>query len=165
MLTQSELKKQLSYDAETGEFAWAISKQKVRAGAIAGKRKPSGYIEIKINLVSYQAHRLAWLYMHAEWPPFQIDHRNGIRSDNRIVNLRLATRAENARNAPAGKNSSTGLKGISPAGKKFRAQMKIGDRKLHLGYFLTKEEAAKAYSDAAQKLHGEFAFSPSLDRT
>lgn len=164
MLTQAELMRQMKYDPITGEFMWSIRKPKVSPGKIAGKLKPSGYIEIRVNRVSYQAHRLAWLFVHGDWPSGIIDHINGLRHDNRIENLRIATRAENARNSKARKVSSTGIKGISPAGKKFRAQMKIGDVKLHLGYFATKEEAGVAYQDEAQKLHGEFAFNrPSKD--
>lgn len=163
MLTQNELMRQLTYNPLTGVFAWAIRKPKVKLGAVAGTIKHNGYIAIRVNLKSYGAHRLAWLYVTGEWPEFQIDHKNGVRTDNRFSNLRGATQAENARNAPASKNSSTGIKGISPAGSRFRAQIRIGKRKLHLGYFSTKEEAAKAYVAATNEQHGDFAFSKSRE--
>ncbi|MBD1600660.1 HNH endonuclease [Pseudomonas typographi] len=159
MLTQEELKRQLSYDPDTEVFKWAIRKLKVKFGAVAGKTKPKGYIEIRVNLVSYQAHRLAWLYVHGVWPDGLVDHINRNPSDNRIENLRVANHQQNFRNVPVGRRSSTGIKGVSPhaASGKYRAAIRVDKRRIWLGLFSTVEEAAQAYRAASEAHHGEFA--------
>lgn len=89
----------LSYDPETGEFRWLLRKGWERgAGRVAGSKKRRGYVDIGILGTVYQAHRLAWLHYHGEWPKQQIDHINRVRDDNRIVNLRDVSYLENARN-------------------------------------------------------------------
>lgn len=160
-ITQEELKKQLHYDPETGVFTWAIRKHKVKFGAVAGRTKPKGYVEIRVNLFSYQAHRLAWLYVHGEWPEGLIDHINRNPSDNRIANLRVATYRQNFRNVPVSARSSTGVKGVSPHSKsgKYRAAIRIEGKRLWLGLFNTIDEAAAAYEAAAKAHHGEFSHS------
>lgn len=159
MLTQEELKRQLSYDPETGVFTWAIRKTRVSIGKIAGKQKKRGYREIRVNLISYQAHRLAWLYVHGEWPKNLIDHINRDPSDNRIENLREATFSQNLRNVGVRSNSSTGVKGVSvhSLSGKYRACIRIDGKKIHLGIFPTVAEAGEAYRKAAEEAHGIFA--------
>lgn len=159
MITQEELKQQLEYNPNTGIFTWAIRKPKVKFGAVAGRTKPKGYVEIRVNLVSYQAHRLAWLYVHGEWPDGLIDHINRDPADNRIANLRVATHQQNFRNVAASSRSSTGVKGVSPHSKsgKYRATIRVDGKRLWLGLFDTITEAGEAYREAAEVHHGDFA--------
>lgn len=159
MLTQEELKRQLSYDPGTGRFTWMIRKQKVAIGSQAGKTRPNGYREIRINLISYFEHRLAWLYMTGEWPAADIDHINRNPSDNRIENLREASRSENLRNVGPLASSSTRVRGVDfhKASSKFRARIRVSGKRIELGIFATLEEAKSAYQVAAKNLHGEFA--------
>src|SRR5690349_15052213 len=96
-LTQQYLKEILHYDPETGVFIWYTSRGHCKAGNVAGSLN-LGYILIGICNFKYQAHRLAWLYMTGEWPTFEIDHKNGVSSDNRWENLREATRIINGQN-------------------------------------------------------------------
>jgi len=102
---------------------------------------------------------LAWLFVHGFDPPQQIDHINGIRDDNRIANLRLATVAENSQNVGKQSNNKSGFKGVHwhARGKKFRAQIMANGKSKSLGLFHTAAEAAAAYDIAAAELHGEFA--------
>lgn len=89
ILTHSELIRLLSYDAKTGIFVWKANRGTRKVGnKAAGSKTTRGYINIKVNGISYQAHRLAWFYIHKKWPDDQIDHKNQIKSDNRIKNLR-----------------------------------------------------------------------------
>lgn len=89
----------------------------------------------------------------------QVDHINGDGLDNRRENLRLCTSAENSRNVRPYTGGTSALKGVSwhLRVKKWRAQIKINGKKLHLGYYSTEEDAAKAYDSAALRFHGEFA--------
>jgi len=159
MITAEELRKLFHYDPETGRFTRLRAASNFPAGSIAGRINHLGYCEIRIKVTRYQAHRLAWLYVHGEWPPGDIDHINRDRSDNRICNLRPATRAQNLWNITAKRNSTTGIKGVSfhRASGKYRAVIRDGKKRRHLGLFGSVEEAAAAYNSAAVDLHGEFA--------
>lgn len=159
MLTHERLREQLSYDPETGEFRWAARKQKVKIGSIAGKVKKSGYVEIRIDLVSYQAHRLAWFYMRGSWPQGDIDHINRNPGDNRLVNLRDATRSQNLCNVGALSTSATGVRGVDlhKASGKYRARIRANGKRIELGLFTTIDEARMAYAAAQNTHHGQYA--------
>jgi AP2 domain/HNH endonuclease len=88
-----------------------------------------------------------------------VDHINGNSLDNRKCNLRVATHRQNTKNAKLNIRSTSGYKGVTyyKPSHKWRAQIQFDGKKKHLGYYLTKEEAAKAYNIAALEHHGEFA--------
>lgn len=116
MLTQEYLKSIFSYDPETGIFIKNIyfdDKGRKRGGKKQGSLCRNGYIVLMINYKRYLVHRLAWFYMTGEWPKNDIDHINGIKRDNRFVNLREATKSENGQNRRGAQknNKSTGLLG------------------------------------------------------
>lgn len=165
-ISPRELRRYLRYNARTGQFYWRISpapNKKFLIGRVAGCIcMPTAYVYIKIYGQGYLAHRLAWLYMNGVWPPDHIDHKNGVRHDNRWSNLRIAGWGRNAQNRPPKKGTKFGLKGIAYMNDRFRRKpfaAKIGaNGKTHrLGYFRTPAEAHAAYCVAAQKLHGPFA--------
>lgn len=158
MITQEELKRQLSYDPDTGHFTWLVKKARTRIGGIAGKTRPNGYRLITIDYAQHYVHRLAWLYTYGEWPTADVDHINRDPSDNRIANLRDTSRAQNLRNVAARKNSTTGIKGVTlqKCGR-YRACICVNYKKQHIGMYRTAEEAANAYAEAASRLYGSFA--------
>lgn len=162
-MTADEARSLFDYDLLTGVFTWkprhGWGPSKKWAGTIAGSINSEGYRNISIRGRMHKAHRLAWLLVFGEMPSCEIDHINGDTQDNRIANLRLATRTENARNKGANRASATGVKGVSfRADKgKFFARIKIGGISKHLGYFSTVDLAAAAYNEEAAKLFGEFA--------
>lgn len=86
------------------------------------------------------------------------DHINKNKLDNRSVNLRVATKAENLRNRGIQRNSTTGLTGayLDKRWNRYTARIKFNRKYIHLGCFATAQEAHERYCEAARKLHGEF---------
>lgn len=115
-----------------------------------------GYVEIQFNGRRYTCHRLAWWWVHGEWVK-EVDHRNLVRSDNRIDNLRSATHSMNLANA--GPRKGRALKGVYPFRKTGRwvAKIKCNYKPIHLGVFDDEQDAARAYDAAAVRHFGEFA--------
>lgn len=168
ILTQERLKYLIEYDSVTGIFTW-LHDSKNRAykyGDIAGTLNSNGYLTIGIDGKMYPAHRLAYLYYWGYLPKKDIDHINGNRSDNRLCNIREATRAENLLNQPKHKCNSSGYKGVSwcKHHKKWSARGHNGNRKdIHLGYFDTAEEASVVYEKFSKEKHGAFYYKHGRD--
>lgn len=159
----------LDYSPETGEFTWRKTMGGFAiAGSIAGCPNSAGYVLIRIDKVKYQRSRLAWAYVHGAMPHSDIDHIDGNRQNDRISNLRLATRQENKRNSLAPSNSVSGVKGVFWNSKrsKWQARICISDNppsRKHLGYFHDLEEAKAAVVSASNEYFGKF--SPYKSRT
>lgn len=160
MLTAETVRKLLDYEPETGVFRWRVGASGRRGGkgSVAGCLRRDSYRSLQVNGETYAEHRLAWLYVYGEWPSGEIDHINMVRDDNRIDNLRIATRSQNKANSQAKRNNPTGFKGVhlNKVGK-FEAKITLNSRQKHLGRFQTAEEAHAAYCAAAEKFFGEFA--------
>jgi len=156
LLTADRARELLDYDPETGTLRWKIRvSQSVLAGAVAGTTDSYGYVRIIIDSHTYRAHRLAWLIFHGKWPDNELDHKNGCRSDNRLSNLRKATRGQNMFNKKKYANNTSGHTGISKRGAKFSAVYGRNGRPVRIGSFLTLEEAIAA-REAAIAYRGEF---------
>lgn len=156
MITQDILKEQLLYDPLTGLFTFRNKKGGMPAGSVAGYVQKDGYIAISVNGVQYKAHRLAWLYSYGRFPEYYLDHINMRKDDNRIDNLRIATRSQNHMNRKAYVNNKLGTKGVHLCGKKFRSLIKKDGKQICLGIYETIDEAKDAYRNASELMHGEF---------
>jgi hypothetical protein len=151
----------LSYNRRTGNFIWRRLPPRpgrARLGAIAGTITKRGYIAVGIGGQRYLAHQLAWFFVYGEWR-HDLDHKNGDRTDNRIVNLRPSTIAQNQHNARLRLDNRSGVKGVSwdSHNKRWRAQIGLRGRTILIGRFRTVGEAAEARAAAANEMHGEFA--------
>ena len=154
-LTQDSLKDVLSYDPETGEFYWLVKPSaRVFLGQRAGSLDAKGYRCIKIDGKTYKAHRLAWLWEHGEWPKLDLDFINRDTDDNRISNLREATKEQNGGNSKARK----GLKGAywHKREQVWFSAINIDGRHNFLGNFDSEQSAHMAYCKAAKVKFGEF---------
>lgn len=148
----------LVYDPDTGSFCWRVSRGRARAGQVAGTVNPIGYRQINFDGQYHYAHRLAWLIAHGQMPEGMIDHVNGERDDNRLANLRIASRVLNQQNRRGAQaNNKTGLLGVSfcKRTKRYRAQISAGGHVRSLGYHDTPEAASAAYQLAKRQFHPE----------
>ena len=154
ILTQARLQELLHYDPETGIFTNRTTRGRFRAGSTTGSLHPRGYLAIRIDRKSYLAHRLAWMYTTGEWPSADTDHINGVRTDNRLVNLRAVSRKQNSENRGKNSNNTSGYKGVSWAKreKKWQANIKHYENCFFLGYFDNIENAREAYLAANAQL-------------
>jgi hypothetical protein len=144
------------YNPDTGKLFWRVDRgQRVKAGDEAGSVSPRGYLKVKLHGRVYQTHRIAWLLIHGEWPKFEVDHINGVKTDNRLANLRVATRSANLRNAKRPVTNMSGVMGVNwhKASGKWVAQIKVHGKKQHLGLFENIDDAAAARK-AAEIEHG-----------
>ena len=160
----------LDYNAETGLLHWKVRPLdqfgEVRAWKTfntrfartqAGATDTHGYTIIALGGKRYKAHRLAWLISHGEWPDETIDHINSVPSDNRLLNLRLASQAQNTRNKSAHGSSGQRFKGVRRNKGEWAARIMNDRKEINLGRFHAEEDAAKACDKAAVALFGEFA--------
>jgi len=154
-ITQERLKELLHYCPETGVFTNRVNRRpRGKAGAVAGNFC-GGYIEISLDNQTYRAHRLAFLWMTASFPPDQTDHINGIRDDNRWVNLRAVSDQENKRNLKRPSNNRSGVIGVNwfkPA-RMWRAYITVDNKHISLGYHKDFSSAVLARKQAEHK-HG-----------
>ncbi len=155
--TLKRLHEQLEYNTDTGQFIWKVFKnsfaRKVFVGAIAGSNK-DGYVQIICDQRQYRAHRLAWLFMTGSFPKsgYEIDHINGIRNDNRWVNLRLVTRSQNNMNAKPSIMNKSGHKGVHfyKLVNKWHARIQVKGKIILLGNFDLLKDAISARKQAEE---------------
>lgn len=162
-LTLTRVHAALSYDPATGVFAWRYQPGRghKRAGSVAGHlHATTGYVTIWLDGASYLAHRLAWFYVHGEWPAVYLDHTNGNQADNCLRNLREATQQQNSANQhrlrPANKSGFRGVSFRRETGK-WRAVLKVGRKQRSLGCFSTPQQAKAAHDAAFRQQFGEYA--------
>lgn len=160
------------YEPETGHLYWrdpppetfeTLKGYRIFLAKFAGKRAGSlnrlGYMSVYVRGRSILCHRLVWAMANGRDPDGDVDHRDLCRSNNRLGNLREATRSQNCMNKAARSDNRSGFKGVHwhRATGKWAASItsKVAGTS-HLGVFPTKEEAAEAYAVAAASIHGEF---------
>lgn len=156
-----EVRKHLHYNQDTGIFSWLVpTSKRVSVGMEAGRVNSAGHIGIGFNGSRWQAHRLAWAYVHGPLKgDVEIDHRDEVKTNNAIGNLRLASKQENSCNRGKNVNNTAGFKGVSynQNSGKWEAYVNSNGKKYYLGLHDTPELAANSCSEKRKELHGEFA--------
>lgn len=157
VITPEKLRDLLRYDPETGMFTYREMRGHMMPGDVAGSVNKDGYVTVKVCRRVYLAHRLAWLYVTGAWPVKLIDHRNGIKTENRFDNLREADEfinQQNIRRAPRNKTSSPLL---GARWRKdclmWRSSIRINGRNKSLGMFETDADAHEFYLLAKAMCH------------
>lgn len=160
------LRECLSYNPETGNFTWlerpvhpSTHTSAIRAfntkyaGSPVYEELHRGYLRIKLAGKRYKAHRVAWALYYGEWPAQQIDHINGVKTDNRIENLRAASPVDNSRNQPMPASNMSGVVGVSWNKRDcvWVAKIGVGGEKLELCRTRDFDEAVAARKAAETK--------------
>lgn len=158
MLTVERVRSLFDYDPATGEFRRRVKMGNQPAGCRPGTTMPNGYLTISVDGRHCLAHRLAWFYVHGEWPHPYIDHIDRDRQNNAIANLRIATQSQNNANMGLPKDNKSGVKGVwwEASRQRWTARIRKDGRIHHLGRFISIEEAAAAYAAASSRMFGEF---------
>lgn len=172
MLPAEELNRILRYEPETGKLYWRTRPISmfpcIRIANMWNTRysglealntlSPSGYLRGPMLGGWYQAHRVIYAIQTGEWPIDQIDHINGNKSDNRWINLRKASCSQNCMNRGINSLNTSGFKGVCwvKSINKWRVQIQVNKRRIWVGDFSDKGEAAEKYSLAAKKYHGDY---------
>lgn len=169
-ITAAYVRAILDYNENTGVFRWkyrepdtfpnettkrAISIWNARfPGTIAGTLS-KGRITISVRGRLYFAHRLAMLIAFGKWPEHEVDHINGVPSDNRLCNLREATSEQNQQNTKKRLTNTSGYTGVvwCKQQKQWKSRIQFKRKFYHLGRFASKEAAYEAYLKAKAQLH------------
>lgn len=152
MTLEEKLKCSYSYDPIIGKLFWI---NRFGGREAFGSKRKDGYLHGQAGGKVLLAHRVAWLLYYGQWPEDQIDHINGVRDDNRIVNLRVVSSAENGCNKKRRVDNASGVTGVHwhKRNQKFQAYIKVGGKMKHLGYFDTLDEAVVIRQEAESE-HG-----------
>ncbi len=153
------LRELFRYEPETG-LLWRIQSIHgcCRLDKPTGSPGKYGYLVCTVDQWTLGVHRIAWAMHYGRWPDLDIDHINGITSDNRISNLRNTTGSQNSINQRMRSNNTSGVKGVCWAKKssKWRAQITVNQRVKYIGEFGSIDDAKAAYEKAAIEHYGEF---------
>lgn len=153
-VTVEEILSILDYDKDRAVFYWKkYRSSSARKGQLAGY-DCLGYSIIKINQIRYKVHRLVWLIETGKWPEYEIDHIDGNKLNNHISNLRDVPTQVNRQNVKrAFSNSSTGLLGVFPYGKRYLAKITFNNETVRIGVYDKAEDAHTAYVAIKRTLH------------
>jgi len=153
MLTQELV--QSIFDYQDGNLIRKIGRE-IDLG-VAGFKTPKGYIKVKIGKKAHAAHRIIFLWHHGFLPDV-IDHIDGNKSNNKIENLRSATKAENSANQKIRTTNTSGMKGVSwqTANKKWRVAICKNYKPIYLGLYDDYDLACLVAAEATDLYHGNF---------
>lgn len=143
------------FEYKDGKLFWkAHRSSNAKVGDEAGSTRPDGYRRVKLNKRAFLIHRVIREMFNGPTPPgMQIDHINGIKSDNRIENLRPATNRQNSQNMPLHRNGRLSGCMYDKRSKGWQAGIRINYKRIHIGCFDTEQEAHEAYKKACDNIH------------
>lgn len=146
------------FEYHDGLLFWKIARPHVKVGQKAGQLGDRGYWRITINNRMYRAHRIIFLFHHG-FLPNEIDHIDGNKQNNRIENLRPATRSQNLANKGLSNKNTSGAKNVSwcKERNKWEVQMYVNKKKIYVGRFDDLETAKAAATEFRIKNLREFA--------
>ena len=145
------------FEYKEGDLIWKVrSGNRIHVGDIAGTIATVGRRYVQVEGKKHLVHRIIWFMHYGDCPEF-LDHIDGDPLNNRIENLRPATKAQNAMNRRVMKTNKLKTKGVHKRGDKYYAQIAMSGNVFPLGSFSTLLEASATYQRAALKHFGEYA--------
>lgn len=158
-MTQEEVKKLFTYS--DGKLLWNSHRGSKKCKGESAGYNNKGYLVVRVREYgrSFMVHRLIWVYHNGDIQKgLEIDHINGIKNDNRIENLRLATRQQNNQNCKVSVISKSGIKGVhyDRHKRKWVVQVAINGKQTYLGSYEDIEYARQIAEKARAKSHGQF---------
>lgn len=147
MIDQETVKKLFHYDAQSGMLLWRNGNgRNVKPWQQANSLNSNGYYAVKINGINYSVHRIIWLYVNGKFPNGDIDHKNRIRNDNRLCNLRDVSRTDNAQNISLPRHNKSGHIGVSwfKKHKAWTVYIKVNKKNKWLGCYKNLNDAIAA---------------------
>lgn len=145
-ITKETLLEKFDYDKEKGLLIWKnppLSRPKLKGNA-AGCLMNKGYLKVNLSGKTHLVHRLIFI-IEFGYSPYEIDHLNGNKTDNRVSNLRNVSDRQNACNRGRHRKGKLVGASVEKSRHKWRAQIEVEKKKIHLGYFGTEEQANAAY--------------------
>lgn len=157
----ADVLRRFSYDPDTGIIRRIQLTRSYYKSVGYLRNAEAGYVKRGYRWIGHRrrqvmASRLAWFMHYGRWPIGLIDHADGNRLNNRITNLREATKAQNIWNSTGRRDSTTGVRGVTIDGQAVSKRYKVMLGNDWLGHFATLEEAAEARARAAKAKYGEF---------
>lgn len=157
LLTYEDVDALLNYAPLDGTLSWRSPghyRRTDKAGRAAGALRKDGYLQLQIFGKKYLAHRVCWLIGTGVWPSGQIDHKNRVRTDNRLANLRDVPQTNNQHNRGLNTNNTTGVPGVAPhACGRFEAYIYVEKTRHYLGLYPDVASAARARAQAENALN------------
>jgi HNH endonuclease len=141
-----------------GNLVRKVSVGSAKAGSFADYKESNGYLRVRVDGVRYGVHQIVFC-MQNGYIPNMIDHINGIKTDNRIENLRIANYSQNGYNKPLGKTCKSGVKNVKWVlhMKKWQVRLRVEKTPKIVGYFDNLELAELVAIEARDKFHGAYA--------
>lgn len=159
LIIPNDISDHISHDPLTGLLVWHNpTTNKIKVGDVAGWICSTGYLRITFKGKKYLVHRVIWFLHYGEQPPELVDHKNCLKVDNRIKNLRSATPLTNMMNKSKYKNNTSGITGVGWVieRSKWMAHIRVNGRLIKLGYFKNKRKAATVRKAAEKKYFKKF---------
>lgn len=146
------------YDLINGGLTWKSFKNpnhqgKAKLGEQVGGNDGHGYKMCMLLGHKFKVHQIVWLLNHNQLPDMPIDHKDRNKENNKIENLRLASDQQNIFNQSS---NAKEFSGVTKVKNRYVARLQINGKKIFLGSFTDKKEAASAYKKASKELRGDF---------
>ena len=145
-----------TYNDDTGILYWSVNaNSRARIGYEAGCVRSNGYKQVMLNYKSYLVHRIiATMYLGLDFSDKRqyVDHINGVKTDNRLINLRICSNRGNMQNCYTHRESIRVLGAHPTDSNKWVSYIRHGKGLIYLGIFLTQSDAHDAYIKAEQEI-------------
>lgn len=159
MISQERLRELLDYNPDTGILTRKVrTSNRIMIGDPLGSLRPDGYLQATVGGKLELVHRIVFMFLFG-YLPDEVDHINGVHTDNRALNLRAATKTTNQHNRRVRKDSASGVKNVqfNKDAQAWRVRIRDGNKRHFIGDFKDLDEACLAATVAAEKHHKEFA--------